>query len=88
METLPPSQLLPRGAGPFSILLSLFFFFFCPTQVREDFLAFLEVCGLLLGFSRCSVRVVPHVDVFLMYLWGGSYLHVLLLRHLEGLLSL
>ena len=27
--------------------------------------------GLLPAFSRCSVGVVPHVDVFLMYLWGG-----------------
>ena len=25
-------------------------------------------------FSRCSVGVVPHVDVFLMYLWGGRRL--------------
>ena len=24
-----------------------------------------------ISFSRCSVGVVPHVDVFLMYLWGG-----------------
>ena len=35
-------------------------------------------------FSRCSVGVVPHVDVFLMYLWGEGDHHVLLLRHLEG----
>ena len=31
---------------------------------------FWEVRGLLPAFSRCSVDV-PHVDVFLMYLWGG-----------------
>ena len=36
-----------------------------------DFLAFLEVCGLLPVFSRSSAGVVPHVDVFLIYLWGG-----------------
>ena len=23
------------------------------------------------AFSRCSVGVVSHVDVFLLYLWGG-----------------
>ena len=49
------------------------FFFFCPTQVCGEFLAFWEVWGLLPAFSRCSVRVVPHVDVLLMYLWGGRW---------------
>ena len=34
---------------------------------------FWEVWGLLLVFSRCSVGVVPHVDVVLMYLWGGRW---------------
>ena len=34
---------------------------------------FWEVWGLLPAFSRCSVGVVPHVDVFLMYLWGGRW---------------
>ena len=44
VETFPPSQLPPTGADPVPILLSLFFsFFFCPTQVREEFLAF---CGV------------------------------------------
>ena len=71
METFSPSQLPPRGADPVPIPLSLFFlFFFCPAQLRGEFLAVLEVGGLLPAFSRCSVGVVPHVDVFLMYLWG------------------
>ena len=48
-------------------------FFFCPTQVRGEFLAFWEVWGLLPVFSRCSAGVVPHVDVFLMYLLGGRW---------------
>ena len=34
------------------------------------FLVLLGVRGLLLMFNRCSVRVVPFVDVFLMHLWG------------------
>ena len=34
---------------------------------------FWEVWGLLPAFSRCSVGVVPHVDEFLMYLWGGRW---------------
>ena len=34
---------------------------------------FWEVSGLLLACSRCSVGVVPHVDLFLMYLWGGGW---------------
>ena len=57
---------------PYSFV-SVFSFFFCPTQVRGEFLAFWEVWGLLTVFSRCSVGVVPHVDVFLMYLWGGRW---------------
>ena len=57
---------------PYSFV-SVFSFFFCPTQVRGVFLAFWEVWGLLPVFSWCSVRVVPHVDVFLMYLWGGRW---------------
>ena len=57
---------------PYSFV-SVFSFFFCPTHVRGEFLAFWEVWGLLPGFSRCSVGVVPHVDVFLMYLWGGRW---------------
>ena len=55
---------------------SLFFclcFFFCPTQVCGEFLAFWEVWDLLPAFSKCSVGVVPHADVFLMYLWGGRW---------------
>ena len=35
-------------------------------------------------FSRGSVGVVPHVDVFLMYSGEEGDLHVLLLHHLEG----
>ena len=49
-----------------------FSFFFCPTQVCGEFLAFWEVWGLLPVFSMCSAGVVPHVDIFLMYLWEGS----------------
>ena len=65
-----PSQ---RGRScPYSFV-SVFSFFFCPTQVRGVFLVFWEVWGLLPAFSRCSVGVVPHVDVFLMYLWGGRW---------------
>ena len=72
MEAFPPSQVPPGGAGPVPILLSLFFLYsFCSAQVRAEFLAFWEVRGLLPAFSTCSVGVVPHVDVFLMYLWGG-----------------
>ena len=79
----PPVKGLPsvwklfllHGSLPEVQVPSLFFclcFFFCPTQVRGEFLAFWEVSGFLPAFSRCSVVVVPHVDVFLMYLWGGK----------------
>ena len=53
------------------ILLSLFFLF--SFALPGEFLAFWEVWGLLPASSRCSVGVVPHVDVFLMYLWGGRW---------------
>ena len=35
--------------------------------------SFWEVWGLLPAFSRCSVGIVPRVDVLLMYLWGGRW---------------
>ena len=48
-------------------------FFFWPTQVHGEFLVFWEVWSLLPAFSRCSVGVVPHVDVVLMYLCVGRW---------------
>ena len=56
---------------PYS-LVSVFSFSFALPRYWE-FLAFWEVWGLLPAFSRCSVGVVPHVDVFLMYLWRGRW---------------
>ena len=43
------------------------------SQVHGDFLAFWEVWGLLPVFSRYSVGVAPHVDVFLMYSCGEKW---------------
>ena len=43
------------------------------SQVCGQFLAFWEVWGLLPAFSRCSVGVVAHVVLFLMYSWGGRW---------------
>ena len=73
METFPPSQLPPTGAGAVPILLSLLFLFSfaLPKYVRGEFLAFLEVGRFLPAFSGCSVGAVPRVDVFLLYLWEG-----------------
>ena len=51
---------------PFSFVC--FSLFFCSTQVRGYFLAFWEDWGLLPAFSRCFAGVVPHVDIFFMYL--------------------
>ena len=64
---------LPDLQVPSLFFVSVFPFFFCPTQEHREFLAFWEVWGLLPAFSRCSVGVVPHVDVFLTYLWGGRW---------------
>ena len=63
---------LPEVQIPSQFLCLLFFsFFFCPTLVSGAFLAFMEVWGLLPAFNRCSVEILPHIDVFLMYLWRG-----------------
>ena len=63
---------------PYSFV-SVISFFFCPTQVHGEFLAFWEVWRLLPVFSGCSVGAVPRVDVFLLYLWEGRwFLHLTL----------
>ena len=51
------------------LLLSSFLAFLFPTQLHCDFLAFLAVRGLLAVFNRYDVKIIPHVDVFLFYLW-------------------
>ena len=67
----PASQLPPRGAGPVPILLCLFFLFsFALPRYVGSFVPFGK-SEVFRQFRRCSVGVVPHVDVFLMYLWGG-----------------
>ena len=64
------SQLPPKSTGPILIPFSLsLLFFFCHTWFHGDFLALSEVWGLLPVFSRCFTRIVPHIDVFLIYLW-------------------
>ena len=71
--------------GEEPVLIPSSLFFFCLTQLHGDFLALLEVWGPLSAFSRCSVRIIPHVDAFLTYLWGDGELHVLFLCHLHSL---
>ena len=61
-ETFPLSK-LPSG---FLCLSFLFCFRFLST-----FLSFLEVWGLLPAFKRCSIGIIPHVEVFFMYLLYG-----------------
>ena len=68
-----PSQRCRSHPYSFVSIFFFFSFFFCSTQVHVEFLAFWEVWGLLPAFSRCSAGGVPHVDVFLMYLWGGRW---------------
>ena len=64
------------------------FFFLLPYPGTWGVSCLLGSLRSLPAFSRRSVGVVPHVDVFLMYLWGERYLHDLLFRHLEGHLLL
>ena len=49
--------------------LASFLFFFCPAWLCGGYLGLPEVWGLLPVFSRCSVWIIPLVDVFLMNLW-------------------
>ena len=53
----------------------------------EGFLPFLEVYGLLPVFSKCSVRIFLHVGFFYVFVGGGES-HILLLCHLDLILSL
>ena len=62
---------LPEVQVPSLFFFLCVFFFLLPYPGMWGFSCLLEVSGLLPAFSRCSLAVVPHVDVFLMYLWGG-----------------
>ena len=66
----------PQGADSILIPLSVFFFFFLfllPYSVMWRLACLFEVWGFPPAFSRYSVGVVPHADVFLMYLWGERW---------------
>ena len=70
--TFLPSQLPPQGSDPILIPLSVFFFFFLfllPYSAMWRLACLFEVWGFQPAFSRYSIGVVPHADVFLMYLW-------------------
>ena len=54
VETFPPSQLPPRGAGPVPILLSFFLFSFALPRYVGSFLPF----GKSEVFCQCSVHVL------------------------------
>ena len=67
----PLLQLSPMGTAPILLpLLFLFPSFFILPGYMGIFLVLLGVRGPLLVFSRCSVRIVPFVDVVSMHLWG------------------
>ena len=53
------------------------------TPFYGDRLPFSEAYGLLAAFNRCSVGVVPCVNVFFYFCGKEDDLHVLLLHHLE-----
>ena len=63
---------LPGTQVPSCFLSSSFSLFLSsiPPGYMGIFLGLFGVTGPLLVFSRCSVRIVPFVDVFLMCLWG------------------
>ena len=63
------SQLSRRGTASDPTPPPFFFPMFFHTQLHGDFLGLSVVWGLLPVFSRYSVRVVLHIDVFLIYFW-------------------
>ena len=63
---LPVPEGPPRGGGPIPIPFSFFFF---PAWLYGDFLGSWKSEVFPPAFSRCSVRIVPYVDVSLMCLW-------------------
>ena len=69
---------------PYSFV-SVFFFFLLLYTCTWGVSCLWEVWRFLPAFSRCSVGVVPHVDVFLCICGEEGDLHILLLCHLEGL---
>ena len=71
----------PYSFFSFSRLLS-HSFFFCSIQLCGGFLLFLEIWGLLPAFSRCSVRIIVHVDFFFNVFVGEGGCHILL-HHLD-----
>ena len=70
----------PAGLlAPFLIPLH-FFPFFHPTKLWGNLCYSFRSPSLLPVISRCCVKIVPFVDVFLMYLWGDA----LLSHHLDS----
>lgn len=80
-----PCHWATKEALPISLFL-FFFYFVLPSYV-EIFLTPVGVWDFLLVFSRCSVRITPHVSVFLMYFVGEGKLHVSFLHHLDAIYS-
>ena len=82
------SQLPLRNASPILIhSLSLFFLLLFYLVMLRVSCPFLEFSVLLPAFSRCSVWVVLHVDVFFWCVCGRRC-NVLLLQHLDPSLLL
>ena len=78
--TFPLSWLPSTGAGPILIPFSISFCsFFLPGDV-EIFLTFQKPEVFCQLYNRYSVRIILHVDLFLMFVGEGK-LQVLLLFH-------
>ena len=80
--TLVRETFLFHSSLPGVLVPSRFFFSFHPTWISRDLsYSFDCIRYLLSAFSGYPVRIVPHVDVFLICLLRGSELHALLLHH-------
>lgn len=59
---------------------SFLFLLFRLTQIQRDFIALSRCLNPLPAFSRHSVRIIPHVDMFFDVFVGGGELHILALQ--------
>ena len=76
--------LFHNSLSAISILIPFLFLSFVLPSYVKSFLPFLEVCVLLPAFSKCSVQIVLHVDVFFffdVFVGEGEY-SILFLHHL------
>ena len=86
-RNLSPPSFPCQGCCPFSFLFFCFFFLSSYPVVWGFLIAFLGVRGLLLVFSRCSVRTVAFVEVFFFFFFRGVFIDISSSHHISPVRS-